>query len=67
VLDWSYEPTVDPHFRLAGTAYLAGFLEQVMHGLGGARRDWSSEARDFLRVLAVGSLPAEWVGIIPRA
>ncbi|KGQ02494.1 hypothetical protein BBAD15_g12295 [Beauveria bassiana D1-5] len=65
VLDWSYEPTVDPHLRLAGTAYLAGFLEQVMHGLGGAGRDWSSEARDFLRVLAAGSLPAEWVRIIP--
>ncbi|KAK8140928.1 hypothetical protein G3M48_001321 [Beauveria asiatica] len=64
VLDWSYEPTVGPHFRLAGTAYLAGFLEQVMHGLGGARRDWSSEARDFLRVLAAGSLPAEWVPVV---
>ncbi|KAK8140718.1 hypothetical protein G3M48_002354, partial [Beauveria asiatica] len=31
--DWSYEPTVDPHIRLAGTAYIAGFLEQLMHGL----------------------------------
>ncbi len=65
VLDWSYEPTADPHFRLAGTAYLAAFLEQVMHRLGGAHRDWSPEARDFLRILATGSLPAEWVRIIP--
>lgn len=65
VLDWNYEPTVDPCFRLAGTAYLAAFLEQLMRGLGGARRDrdWSPAAGDFLRILAAGSLPASWVSI----
>ncbi|KAK8140708.1 hypothetical protein G3M48_002520, partial [Beauveria asiatica] len=28
-----------------GTAYIAGFLEQLMHGLGGARRDWTRVQR----------------------
>ncbi|KAM3526964.1 hypothetical protein MY4038_006580 [Beauveria bassiana] len=56
-----------PHFSLAGNAYLAAFLEQVMHGLGGAHRDRSYEARDFLGVPAMGGMPAKPARIIFRA